>query len=62
MSKPTDQSLHDFARNPGDDETYDARKAVRWLFEAVTGTPMGEDEAAELVEEAVRRHKSKGMQ
>lgn len=60
MTKATDQSLHEFARNPGDAETYDGRKVARWLFEAVTGKPMSEQEAEGLVDEARRRYEAGG--
>lgn len=60
MSKATDVPLHEFALNPGDPETYDGRKVARWLFEAVTGAPMSEQEAEALVDEARLRHEARG--
>lgn len=48
------KSLHDFARNP-DGKTYDGRKVAQWLFEAATGKPMSDAEAADLVREAQER-------
>ncbi|NJC33848.1 hypothetical protein GGR88_001322 [Sphingomonas jejuensis] len=48
------KNLHDFARNP-DGQTYDGRKVAQWLFEAVTGKPMSDDEAEQLVAEAKQR-------
>lgn len=46
----TDQPLGIAAANG--DGTYDGRKAVRWLHEALTGNPMTESEADDLVRQA----------
>ena len=45
------KTLQEFAGNP-DGKTYDGRKVAQWLFEAMTGKPMSDAEAAELVEKA----------
>ena len=45
------KTLQEFAVNP-DGKTYDGRKVAQWLFEAMTGKPMSDAEAAELVEKA----------
>ena len=42
------------------DGTYDGRKAVRWVFEALTGKPMTAAEADALIEEAKQRAAKKG--
>jgi hypothetical protein len=44
------KTLGEFAANP--DGTYDGRKVAQWLFEAMTGKPMSDGEAAALVEKA----------
>lgn len=48
------QTLGDFARNP-DGQTYDGRKVAQFLFEAMTGKPLSEEEAQAMVDEAKRR-------
>lgn len=47
----TDKDVFAASVNP-DGETYDGRKVVRWLFEAVTGKAMSKAEADKIVEEA----------
>jgi|GEM_PF-6815597 len=45
------KTLGEFAQNP-DGRTYDGRKVAQWLFEAMTGKPMSDEEASRLVAEA----------
>lgn len=48
------KTLGEFALNP-DGKTYDGRKVVQWLFEATTGTPMSDEQARKLVEDAYQK-------
>lgn len=48
------KSLGEFAQN-ADGKTYDGRKVAQWLYEAVTGKPMSDADAADLVREAQER-------
>lgn len=48
------KTLADFARN-SDGETYDGRKVAQWMFQALTGKPMSDEEAQRLVDDARRR-------
>jgi len=50
------KTLGDFARNP-DGKTYDGRKVAQWMFEALTGKPMSDEEAQALVDKAMERRK-----
>ncbi|PTQ12970.1 hypothetical protein CLG96_02165 [Sphingomonas oleivorans] len=52
------KTLGEFAQNP-DGKTYDGRKVAQWLFEAVTGKPMSDEEAQRLVDEAQARAKAR---
>lgn len=45
------KTLHEFAANP-DGKTFDGRKVAQWLFEAMTGKPMSDAEAQQLIDEA----------
>lgn len=54
----TDKNLHDATVNP-DGKTYDGHKVAQWLFEAVTGKPMSEEEAKQLVAEAQQKAKDR---
>lgn len=54
-------TLQDFARNP-DGKTYDGRKVAQWLFQAMTGKPMSDDDAQRLVEEAKARAEARRRQ
>lgn len=54
-------SLEDFARNP-DGKTYDGRKVAQWLFQAMTGKPMSDDDAQRLVDEAKARAETRRRQ
>lgn len=51
MEKITDKPLHEACVN-SNGQTYDGRKAVRWMFEALTGKPMSEAESEEIVRRA----------
>ena len=52
-----DNDLHSAASNG--DGTYNGLTAVRWLFEAISGKPMSEDEARRMWEEAKAKRASK---
>lgn len=54
-SPATASTLQGYAGNG--DGTYDGRKAIRWLVEAVTGKPMSAEEADEIVQRAMARRK-----
>jgi hypothetical protein len=54
MSKLTDKTLGEAALNQ-DGRTYHGPTVIQWLFEAVTGTPMSEDEAYDLIDEAQQK-------
>jgi len=56
----TDKTLGEACLNP-DGQTYDGRKVARWLFEAVTGKPMSEAEAEDLIAEAKARAHAKRL-
>lgn len=51
MTKLTDKPLFDAARNK-DGKTYNGITAMRWMYEALSGKPLSEEEALKLAEEA----------
>lgn len=51
MTKLTDKPLFDAARNE-DGKTYNGITAMRWMYEALSGKPLSEEEALKLAEEA----------
>lgn len=51
MSKLTDQPLFDAARN-ADGKIYNGITAMRWMYEALSGKPLSEEEALKIAEEA----------
>lgn len=57
MGKITDKDYVSACDNG--DGTYSGVKAAQWLFEAVTGKPMSDEEARKLVTEAQERARSR---
>lgn len=53
------KTLGEFARNP-DGKTYDGRKVAQWLFQAMTGKPMSDEEAQRLVDQAKKAAARRG--
>lgn len=51
MTKLTDKPLFDAARNE-DGKTYNGITAIRWVYEALSGKPLSEEEALKIAEEA----------
>lgn len=51
MTKLTDKPLFDAARNE-DGKTYNGITAMRWMYEALSGKPLSEEEALKIAEEA----------
>lgn len=51
MTKLTDKPLFDAARNK-DGKTYNGITAMRWMYEALSGKPLSEEEALKIAEEA----------
>lgn len=51
MTKLTDKPLFDVARNQ-DGKTYNGITAMRWMYEALSGKPLSEEEALKIAEEA----------
>lgn len=51
MTKLTDKPLFDAARNQ-DGKTYNGITALRWMYEALSGKPLSEEEALKIAEEA----------
>lgn len=53
MSRLTDRTLGDACANG--DGTYNGLTLMRWLFEAVSGKPMSEDEARKALDEVAAK-------
>ena len=51
MTKLTDKPLFDAARNE-DGKTYNGITTMRWMYEALSGKPLSEEEALKIAEEA----------
>lgn len=51
MTKLTDKPLFDAARNE-DGKTYNGITAMLWMYEALSGKPLSEEEALKIAEEA----------
>lgn len=51
MTKLTDKTLGEAALNP-DGKTYNGITAMRWMYEALSGKPLSEEEALKIAEEA----------
>lgn len=51
MTKLTDKPLFDASRNE-DGKTYNGITAMRWMYEALSGKPLSEEEALKIAEEA----------
>ena len=51
MTKLTDKPLFDTARNE-DGKTYNGITAMRWMYEALSGKALSEEEALKTAEEA----------
>jgi hypothetical protein len=51
MTKLTDKPLFDAARNE-DGKTYNGITAMRWMYEALSGKPLSQEEALKIAEEA----------
>lgn len=51
MARISDKTLGEYALNP-DGKTYSGAKAVQWLFEAMTGRGMSDEDAHALIKEA----------
>lgn len=60
MSRITDQDLHTACSNG--DGTYSGVKLAQWLVEAVSGKPMSEEDARQLIEDAKQRAAEKRLQ
>lgn len=58
MSKLTDKPLGEACGNG--DGTYNGFTAMRWLFEALTGKPMSDQEVRQLFEEAKAKRAARG--
>lgn len=57
MEKITDEDLHTACSNG--DGTYSGVKLAQWLVEAVSGKPMSEEEARQLIDDAKARAAAK---
>ena len=53
MARITDQDLHTACANG--DGTYSGIKLAQWLVEAVSGKPLSESDATQLIEDAKAR-------
>lgn len=53
MPKITDQDLHTACSNG--DGTYSGVKLAQWLVEAVSGKPLSEEDAKQIIEDAKAR-------
>ena len=58
MAKLTDKTLGEVSANG--DGTYNGLTALRWMFEALTGKPLSENEVNKLADEArAKAHEKK---
>lgn len=57
MTKITDQDLHTACSNG--DGTYSGVKLAQWLVECVSGKPLSEEDAKQLIAEAQAKAKAK---
>lgn len=57
MAKITDQDLHTACANG--DGTYSGVKLAQWLVEAVSGKPLSEEDAQQIIEDAKVRAAAK---